>query len=178
METSRSRARLTAATCRLQIEPTGVVSSLSRPSGVNAGRLASDKSFIVHRPCDPAEVVIPLLVDGEVVDQDEALVRLELGACPSVDELRAEYPADHYERLSTMPLGLFVAQELEVVGSFGSTTQDVNELLDLVDAGRLDLTRSVSHTRALDEFPDALAMLESREGNPIRIVVGHAEPAG
>ncbi len=80
------------------------------------------------------------------------------------------------ERLSTMPLGLFVAQELEVVGSFGSTSQDVNELLDLVEVGRLDLSRSVSHTLTLDEFPDALAMLESRDGNPIRIVVAHAEP--
>lgn len=78
------------------------------------------------------------------------------------------------ERLSTMPLGLFVAQELEVVGSFGSTLQDVNELLDLVEAGRLDLTRSVSHTLSLDEFPTALEMLETREGNPLRIVVDHA----
>ena len=75
------------------------------------------------------------------------------------------------ERLSTLPLGLFVAQELEVVGSFGSTLQDVNELLDLVDAGRLDLTRSVSHTLAPEDFPAALEMLERREGHPIRIVV-------
>ena len=78
------------------------------------------------------------------------------------------------ERLSTLPLGLFVSQELEVVGSFGSTLQDVNELLDLLEAGRLDLSRSVSHTLALDEFPTALEMLESREGHPIRIVVDHA----
>lgn len=79
------------------------------------------------------------------------------------------------ERLSTMPLGLFVAQELEVVGSFGSTLQDVNELVDLVEAGRLDLTRSVSHTMTLDEFPTALEMLEKREGNPIRIVIDHTD---
>ncbi len=79
------------------------------------------------------------------------------------------------ERLSTMPLGLFVAQELEVVGSFGSTLQDVNELVDLVEAGRLDLTRSVTHTITLDEFPTALEMLESRQGNPIRIVVDHTD---
>ena len=79
------------------------------------------------------------------------------------------------ERLSTMPLGLFVAQELEVVGSFGSTSQDINELVDLVEAGRLDLTRSVSHTLTLDEFPEALAMLETREGNPVRIVVDHTD---
>lgn len=78
------------------------------------------------------------------------------------------------ERLSTLPLGLFVAQELEVVGSFGSTLQDVNELLDLVESGRLDLSRSVSHTLALDEFPEGLRMLETRDGNPVRIVIDHA----
>lgn len=79
------------------------------------------------------------------------------------------------ERLSTMPLGLFVSQELEVVGSFGATQQDINELLDLLEAGRLDLSRSVTHTLALDEFPEAMTMLESREGNPIRIVVDHGD---
>lgn len=77
------------------------------------------------------------------------------------------------ERLSTLPIGLFVAGELEVVGSFGATPQDINELLDLADAGRLDLTRSVSHTMTLDDFPTALRMLETREGNPLRIVIDH-----
>lgn len=77
------------------------------------------------------------------------------------------------ERLSTMPLGLFVAQELEVVGSFGASMQDVGELTDLVESGRLDLSRSVSHVLGLDEFPDALHMLETREGNPLRIVIEH-----
>lgn len=77
------------------------------------------------------------------------------------------------ERLSTLPIGLFVASELEVVGSFGATPQDINELLDLADVGRLDLTRSVSHTLTLDDFPTALRMLETREGNPLRIVIDH-----
>lgn len=77
------------------------------------------------------------------------------------------------ERLSTLPIGLFVAGELEVVGSFGATPEDINELLDLAEVGRLDLTRSVSHTLPLDEFPMALHMLETREGNPLRIVVDH-----
>lgn len=70
-----------------------------------------------------------------------------------------------------MPEALFVAQELELVGSFGSTPQDLNELIDLVDAGRLDLTRSVTHRLTIDGFPDALRQLESREDHPIRMVV-------
>lgn len=78
------------------------------------------------------------------------------------------------ERLTGPPLGLFVAREQEVVGSFGATLADVNELIDLLDAGRLDLTRSVSHTLDLDEFPTALEMLHTRRGSPLRIVIDHS----
>ncbi len=77
------------------------------------------------------------------------------------------------DRLTGPPLGLFVSREQEVVGSFGATIADVNELIDLVDAGRLDLTSSVSHTISLDDFPAALEMLHTRRDHPLRIVVEH-----
>jgi D-arabinose 1-dehydrogenase-like Zn-dependent alcohol dehydrogenase len=75
------------------------------------------------------------------------------------------------ERLATVPIALFVAQETEIVGSFGSTRQDVGELFDLLDDGRLDLSRSVTHTTDLDGVTGALDRLETREGHPIRTVV-------
>jgi threonine dehydrogenase-like Zn-dependent dehydrogenase len=74
-----------------------------------------------------------------------------------------------------MPEALFVAQELEVVGSFGSGAQDLNELVDLVDSGRLDLSRSITHRFDLDGFTDALRLLETREGHPIRMVVTYPD---
>ncbi|MDX1657772.1 MAG: zinc-binding dehydrogenase [Nitriliruptorales bacterium] len=73
--------------------------------------------------------------------------------------------------MQLLPEALFVSQELELVGSFGSTGSDLNELIDLVEAGRLDLTRSITHTFTIDEFPRALELLESREEHPIRMVV-------
>ncbi|MBW3620903.1 MAG: zinc-binding dehydrogenase [Actinobacteria bacterium] len=73
--------------------------------------------------------------------------------------------------MQLMPEALFVASELELVGSFGSTAADLNELIDLVDAGRLDLSRSVTHRTDIEGFPDALRQLESRDEHPIRIVV-------
>jgi 2-desacetyl-2-hydroxyethyl bacteriochlorophyllide A dehydrogenase len=75
------------------------------------------------------------------------------------------------EPMQLMPEALFVAGELELVGSFGSTPQDLNELIDLVEAGRLDLTRSITHRLPLDDVPAALGRLERREGHPIRMVV-------
>ncbi len=75
------------------------------------------------------------------------------------------------ERLATVPIARFVAQETEVVGSFGSTPQDLGELFDLLEDGRLDLSRSVTATIGLDGVHQALRSLESRDGHPIRTVV-------
>lgn len=75
------------------------------------------------------------------------------------------------ERLHLLPEALFVAQELELVGSFGSTPQDLGELMDLIEAGRLDLTRSITHELDIEEFPRALEVLENRDEHPIRMVI-------
>lgn len=75
------------------------------------------------------------------------------------------------ERLETIPIATFVAHEIEVAGSFGSTVQDVGELFDLLEDGRLDLSRSVTHTTDLAGAPEAIRRLETREGHPIRTVV-------
>jgi alcohol dehydrogenase, propanol-preferring len=75
------------------------------------------------------------------------------------------------QRLQTVPISLFVSQETELVGSFGSTPQDLGELFDLLEAGRLDLSRSVTATIGLGEVPEALHALETRAGHPIRTVV-------
>lgn len=75
------------------------------------------------------------------------------------------------QQLATVPIARFVSQETELVGSFGSTPQDLGELFDLLDDGRLDLSRSVTATIGLDEVPAALRSLETREGHPIRTVV-------
>ncbi len=77
--------------------------------------------------------------------------------------------------LQLMPGALFVSQELELAGSFGSTASDLNELIDLVDAGRLDLTRSITHRTTIDGFTDALRRLETREDHPIRMVVTYGD---
>lgn len=75
------------------------------------------------------------------------------------------------QRIETVPISLFVSQETELVGSFGSTPQDLGELFDLIEQDRLDLSRSVTATFGLDAFPDALHRLETREGHPIRMVI-------
>ena len=102
-----------------------------------------------------------------------------VGSPQSVDEAvrclvpggRAVVAGFSPQHLSTLPLTRFAIDEKEVVGSFGSTPQDLGELFDLIEDGRLDLSRSVTHTTDLDGAAAAITALESREGSPIRSVV-------
>jgi alcohol dehydrogenase, propanol-preferring len=99
---------------------------------------------------------------------DQAIKSLRVGG-------RATIAGLGLEAISTLPLALFVAQEFELVGSFGYTPQDLGELFDLAEAGRLDLTRSITHRFGIDGFDDALRLLESRDEHPIRMVVTYED---
>ena len=56
-------------------------------------------------------------------------------------------------------------------GHYGSEPHHVEQLVAFARLGRLELSRSVSVTLPLAEAARAVAMLENKEGNPIRIVL-------
>jgi D-arabinose 1-dehydrogenase-like Zn-dependent alcohol dehydrogenase len=58
-----------------------------------------------------------------------------------------------------------------LLGHYGSEPQHVQQLVDLVRFGRLDLSRSISGTMPLEEAARGVEMLEHKEGNPIRLVL-------
>jgi 2-desacetyl-2-hydroxyethyl bacteriochlorophyllide A dehydrogenase len=62
-------------------------------------------------------------------------------------------------------------RELQIVGSYASTIDDLVAVVQLAASGRLDLSRSVSHRVALDRAGDALELLERRPPGLSRIVV-------
>ncbi len=75
------------------------------------------------------------------------------------------------EPLSLLPQALLVANELRVQGSFGCGQDELAELVALVAGGALDLTGTITHRFGLQDFDRALRVLETKEGNPIRVVV-------
>ena len=77
--------------------------------------------------------------------------------------------------LASLPASLFVSQELEVVGAFGSSRRDLEEVMTLAATGTLDLGRSITRRWELDAFVDGLAALESRDGHPVRTVVAYPD---
>jgi propanol-preferring alcohol dehydrogenase len=73
--------------------------------------------------------------------------------------------------LSLPPPMLFAWRELSVIGSFGSTRRDLDQVVDMVLSGRLDLSRSVTARLPLREANAALAQLDDPGGDHIRIVL-------
>ena len=73
--------------------------------------------------------------------------------------------------LQLLPQALLVSSELRVQGAFGCTRDELVELVGLVADGRLDLNGTITHRFPLESFDEALRILETKEGDPIRVVV-------
>ncbi|MHA1431163.1 MAG: zinc-binding dehydrogenase [Candidatus Freyarchaeota archaeon] len=74
------------------------------------------------------------------------------------------------EKIELVSPYVFVYCEDQVLGSFGSTREEIDRILELIKMGRLDLSRSVSQVLELEQINEGLEKLEKKEGNPIRIV--------
>jgi D-arabinose 1-dehydrogenase-like Zn-dependent alcohol dehydrogenase len=59
----------------------------------------------------------------------------------------------------------------QALGHLGYKNEDIGTLVDLVAAGRLDLSRSISDVVSLEDIGEGIRKLHERDGNPIRILV-------
>ncbi|MFM7949104.1 MAG: zinc-binding dehydrogenase [Actinomycetales bacterium] len=65
----------------------------------------------------------------------------------------------------------FSYMRTQILGHYGSERHHTEELVELVRAGKLNLTKSISEVLPLDQAALALEKLEKKIGNPIRIVL-------
>ncbi|GAA4691918.1 zinc-binding dehydrogenase [Pseudonocardia yuanmonensis] len=75
------------------------------------------------------------------------------------------------ESIVLPPPTVFVRRELQVLGSYAFTTASIRAVLGLITAGRLDLSRSITHRFPLEEADKALQTLHQKLGEPQRVVV-------
>ncbi|PKV83993.1 zinc-binding dehydrogenase [Streptomyces sp. TLI_146] len=75
------------------------------------------------------------------------------------------------DRVELGPLAAFTRDRHSVTGHLGYRKEHIEQLVDLVAAGRLDLSRSISAELPLAETAEGVRRLEHKEGNPIRIVI-------
>jgi propanol-preferring alcohol dehydrogenase len=64
-----------------------------------------------------------------------------------------------------------VRTELSLLGSYGSTTSEIQNVVDLVASGKLNLSESITERFPLEEVNRGLDHLHKKIGNPIRIVI-------
>ena len=65
----------------------------------------------------------------------------------------------------------FTYMRTQIMGHYGSEPHHLNELIELVNQGRLDLSQSISEIIQLEQASTALDKLANKVGNPIRIVL-------
>ncbi len=75
------------------------------------------------------------------------------------------------EAINLPPPTSFVRTELSLLGSYGSTTSEIQTVVNLIGGGILDLSNSVTERFRLEEVNRGLEHLHKRIGDPIRIVI-------
>ncbi len=71
---------------------------------------------------------------------------------------------------SMKPLDLLL-REVNVITSLDHVAAELEQVIQLVASGKIDLSRSVTHHVPLDKVNEGIRILEERLGNPTRIVV-------
>jgi threonine dehydrogenase-like Zn-dependent dehydrogenase len=62
-------------------------------------------------------------------------------------------------------------KETQIRASADHTRNDVQEVIELVRCGTIDLTDSITHRLSLDEANRGLEMVEKKVGDPVRVVM-------
>jgi 2-desacetyl-2-hydroxyethyl bacteriochlorophyllide A dehydrogenase len=75
------------------------------------------------------------------------------------------------DRISLPPPAAFVRSELSLLGSYGSTTAEIQDVINLVRNGKLNLSKSITERFPLEEVNRGLEHLHQKIGDPIRIVI-------
>lgn len=69
------------------------------------------------------------------------------------------------------PPTVFVRKEASIIASYASGRTTAERLVALAASGALDLARSISHVFPLHQADEALRVLHTKDGDPLRVVV-------
>jgi threonine dehydrogenase-like Zn-dependent dehydrogenase len=76
-----------------------------------------------------------------------------------------------WEPTTLGPGVLFSIQSQTLMGHLGYRKEHLDQLVRLVETGRLDVSDSISAVLPLDDIVDAVDQLATKRGNPIRLVI-------
>lgn len=75
------------------------------------------------------------------------------------------------EKISLGPSILFALKHSALLGSYGYRRSHIETLVGLVASGRLDLSASISAKLPLEDAAEAVDMLATKRGDPVRLVL-------
>lgn len=75
------------------------------------------------------------------------------------------------DNLELGPSILLAVQRQTIMGHLGYSKKNLDELVELLAKGRLDLSASISDVMPLEQVPDGVRRLAEKEGDPVRLVV-------
>ncbi|OOC57412.1 MULTISPECIES: zinc-binding dehydrogenase [Nocardiopsis] len=117
---------------------------------------------------------------GEMTGGQGLNVAFDFAGVPTVREQALRVLGEHGRLvlvgLTDKPLEVrdgtrFSYLQQQILGHYGSEPEHVVQLVELVNAGRVDFASSISGTLSLEEAPMAVEQLEKRTGSPIRLVL-------
>ncbi|MFL1379207.1 MULTISPECIES: zinc-binding dehydrogenase [unclassified Nocardiopsis] len=117
---------------------------------------------------------------GELTDGHGLAVAFDFAGVPVVREQALQVLGEHGRLvlvgLTDEPLEVkdgtrFSYLKQQILGHYGSEAEHVIQLVQLVRAGRLDFSTSISGTFPLEEAPAAVERLEKRIGSPVRLIL-------
>jgi 2-desacetyl-2-hydroxyethyl bacteriochlorophyllide A dehydrogenase len=143
LASARERARSLGAD--LTSEPDGAVAAIRAATGGEG----VDASFdFVGRNAVLKQAIASLAPNGRCIQVGVSGERIELG--PSI---------------------LFAVRKTRLIGSYGYRKEHLEQLARLVASGRLDLSGSISAKLPLEAAADGVEALETKRGDPVRIVL-------
>jgi propanol-preferring alcohol dehydrogenase len=75
------------------------------------------------------------------------------------------------DEIRVSPYKTIIGKEMEVIGVNDHLRSELVELIDMIESGRIDLSKSITHRVHLDGVNTGLEILQKRIGNPIRVIV-------
>jgi 2-desacetyl-2-hydroxyethyl bacteriochlorophyllide A dehydrogenase len=144
------------------------------PAALERAKILGADHLVDAREGDPA-AQIRALTGGEGVDLAIELVGRPSSISASEACLgrggRAVLVGIGAEPITLLPSAMFSVFNHAALGSLGYRREDVTRLVRLVASGKLDLSGSISARIPLAQINDGVRRLESKEGNPVRIMV-------
>jgi len=143
MASARQRALSLGAD--LSAEPDGAVAAIRAATGGEGVDVSFD---FVGRNAVLKQAIASLAPNGRCVQVGVSGERIELG-----------------------PQIMFSVRKTKLIGSYGYRRDHLELLARLVASGRLDLSGSISSTLPLEAAADGVEALETKRGDPVRIVL-------